>query len=218
MAAPLGRTRPRGDDGQAVGALILLVAFLLLALVTYVVFPLGAASNDRARARTAADAAALAGAEEIRTTWLNTSVLPGLLQFPLEPLPPVTPASGMASAQGYAAKNGSSIRRYNVNPSAGQVEVEVEANQTTNENTTERATSEATAEMDIDFDGCDWDDKTLPVPVPQGGPPFITRTLTCGSWSATYNIANLTASFPTVNWIGKQMPQLYADLEPRLVT
>jgi hypothetical protein len=204
-----------------VGALVLLVAFLLLALVTYVVFPLGAAGNDRARARTAADAAALAGAEEIRTTWLNTQVLPGLLVWnaggTARITPPVTPSSGSGAASGYAASNGSQITRYNASPATGRVAVVTRANHTSNENTTQRATSAATAEMDIDFSTCTWSVTVQPPQPPApGGVPTFPDTLTCGSWSADYLINNVGPTL-TISWVGKQMPQLYDDLEPRLV-
>ncbi|GAB4070200.1 hypothetical protein GCM10028777_34690 [Angustibacter speluncae] len=215
MSTMLLRRRPRGDDGQVVGALVLLVAFLLLALVTYVVFPLGAASNDRARARTAADAAALAGAEEMRTAWLNGPVLPVVLQFPYPPTP--LPNDGRAAATTYAASNGSTVESYSFNRSSGVVEVSVRANHTTNENEpVRRATSAAAAEMDIDMTGCRWRNGVPPSPVPYG-PPTFTDTLVCGAWEATYLITNGNGVYPTVSWVGKQMPQLYDDLEPRLV-
>lgn len=214
MSVTLMRRRPRGDDGQVVGALVLLVAFLLLALVTYVVLPLGAAGNDRARARTAADAAALAGAEEMRTAWLNGPVLPVVLQFPYPPTP--LPNDGRAAATTYAASNGSTVTSYQFTPSSGVVEVEVEADHTSNENETRRATSAAAAEMDIDMSACRWRVGVPPSPVPVG-PPVFEDTLVCGAWEATYVITNGNGVYPTVSWVGKQMPQLYDDLEPRLV-
>ncbi len=206
--------RLRGDDGQVVGALVLLVAFVLLALVTYVVLPIGAASNDRARARTAADAAALAGAEELRTAWLNGPVMFGVLQFPYPPTP--LPNDGRAAATAFAASNGSSVTSYDFARSSGHVHVEVRANQTSQENQVRRATSEATAEMDIDMTGCRWRNGVPPSPVPYG-PPTFTDTLVCGAWEATYLITNGNGVYPTISWVGDTMTSLYDDLEPRLV-
>lgn len=217
MSTMLLRRRPRGDDGQVVGALVLLVAFLLLALVTYVVFPLGAASNDRARARTAADAAALAGADQQRRAWLGPlgPVQPGVLSYTV---PIVFAETGAADATVYADKNGSTVTRYSPSLSNGRVEVEVRAKHTTNEEErVRRATSAATAEMDIDFLSCSWDTPPPPVPVYEGGPPTFQSTLRCGGWSATYELANDGAVYLTIAWVGDTRDSLFKDLEPRLV-
>lgn len=213
---PAGTRRLRGDDGQMAPAMVIFLGCTVLAFFVVALVPVGAATNERSRSQTAADAAALAGAEEIRTQFVQASTFPGVLQFPLMPLPPVTPASGSAAASTYAALNGSHVLQYRANPASGRVYVEVESNSAAYPEHG-RSVSEATAEMDVDFAGCRWDDPVPPPPVTSGGPPFFTRTLGCGAWQATYNIANGTALYPTVNYIGTTTTRLYDDLEPRLV-
>ncbi len=216
MSVTLLRRRPRGEGGQVVGTLVLLVAFLLLALVTYVVLPLGAAGNDRARARTAADAAALAGAEELRTQWLAPlgPVFPGRLAYTI---PVAFGETGQNAASRYANQNGSQLVGYDPSPSSGRVDVEVEANHTSNENESRRATSSAAAQMDINFESCSWDTPPPAVPVYEGGPPTFESTLECGEWSATYELVNDGVVYLTVTWVGDTLDSLYDDLEPRLV-
>jgi hypothetical protein len=210
------RRRPRDDDGQMAAAMVIFLGMTVLAFFVVALVPVGAATNERSRSQTAADAAALAGAEEIRTQWVNVSTFPGVLTYPLVPLPPVTPASGAAAATGYAAQNGSHVLEYRANPASGRVYAKVESNSAAYPEHG-RSVSEATAEMDADFLGCRWDDPVPPPPVPQGGPPLFDRTLTCGAWEATYQIANTVGLYPTVMWVGTTMTDLYDDLEPRLV-
>lgn len=210
--------RPRGEDGQMAVAFIIFTAMLVLAFFVVALVPVGASTNERSRAQTAADAAALAGAEQARTTWVYTTTFPGLLSFLLGPVPPVTTLTGSAGANTYAAQNKATVLDYRMNPSQGTTYARVQHN-TAAYPEHGRAEAEATAEMDIDFSDCRWDNPAPePPPPPAGtGPPFFNRTLTCGAWSASYVVANVPGVYMTTTYVGDTALGLYDDLEPRLV-
>lgn len=208
-----------GDDGQMMTPLVIFLGFTVLAYLTIALVPVGAATNERSRSQTAADAAALAGAEEIRTTWVYSITFPGVLTYPAGPLPgAVNPGSGSSSATSYAAGNGSHVISYRVSPARGQVYTKVESNSSAYPENG-RALSEATAEMAAGFSGCLWDNPVPPTPLPYG-PATFERTLTCGAWQASYVLGNVStgAIYPTLAYAAGDAPDdLFHDLEPRLV-
>ncbi|MCY7394718.1 MAG: pilus assembly protein TadG-related protein [Nocardioides sp.] len=212
-----GRLGRRGDDaGQMVAPLVIFLGFTVLAFIVVALVPVGAATNERSRSQTAADAAALAGAEEARTIFSSTSTVPGplLLFLPGEAnlLPPFTGATGLASANSYAALNGSSVENYNLGVGSGRVYAKVQSNTAAYEEHG-RAVAEATAEMDISFE-CTWSGVLPGAYFPSGAPTF-TVTLQCGQWSATYTVLN-EPGYATISY--DTTPQgIYDDLEPRLV-
>lgn len=207
----------RRDDGQMMVSLVIALSLSLLFFLAVALFPLGAATNEKTRSRTAADAAALGGAEEIRMQWVDISTRPGLLMYPLIPLPPVFPGSGSAGASSYAASNDARVALYYATPPLGQVYARVK-NTYAYDSSRGYATSEATAEMDIDFTSCMWTNPVPPAPVWNGGPPLFDRTIRCGAWSASYVIANSTPLYPTVKYTsGDTRDGLFDDLEPRLI-
>ncbi len=65
----------RGDAGQAVPLVMAVIALAVVVLLTLV--PLSRAAGERARARTAADAAALAGAAEGKDSALEVAAANG---------------------------------------------------------------------------------------------------------------------------------------------
>ncbi len=84
--------RLRTDDGQMMASFVVLLCLSILALFTIALVPIGAATNEKTRSQTAADAAALAGAEAIRDEWLSSLTSPGELTY-LDPTRiPETPA------------------------------------------------------------------------------------------------------------------------------
>ncbi len=205
----------RDDQGQMMAPLVIFLGISVLSFFAVALFPIGAATNEKSRSQTAADAAALAGAEEIRTQWVDVSTRPGLLIFPLVPIPPVTPVSGSASAASYAQQNDAHVIAYYATPTRGRTYAKVRNNYRAYDDRG-YAESEATAEMDANFLGCRWDDYTLPSPLPYG-PPTFTRTLNCGDWEATYLITNGNGYYPTISYVGTTSERLFDDLEPRLV-
>jgi len=219
MRTALHRARLGGrgrDEGQMMAPLVIFLGFTVLSFFVIALVPVGAATNERSRSQTAADAAALAGAEEARTLFSSTSTLPGpqllFLPGPANLLPPYTGATGAASANAYAAQNGSHITRYSLDVARGRTHAEVRSNDAAYPEHG-HAVAEATAEMDVSFN-CLW------IGVPPGayfpyGAPTFTVTLRCGAWSATYTVLN-EPGYATINYDTTPMA-IYDDLEPRLV-
>lgn len=207
----------RRDDGQMMVSLVIAICLSLFFFLAVALFPLGAATNEKTRSRTAADAAALGGAEQIRNEWVDISTRPRLLIYPSVPVPPVVPGSGGVGAGSFAAANDARLELYVVTPPLGQVYARV-TNTYAYDSSRGYASSEATAEMDIDFTTCAWTNPVPPAPVWNGGPPLFDRTIRCGAWSASYTIANSTPLYPTVRYAGGTTRQgLFDDLRPRLV-
>lgn len=210
--------RPRGEDGQMAVAFIIFTAMLVLAFFVVALVPVGASTNERSRSQTAADAAALAGAEEARTMWVYTITKPKLLLFSIGPPPGSMIGVGNASASTYAMQNGSRVTTSGLEPASGTFRADVESLDAAYPEHG-KAVAGAEAKMDINFDGCRWDNPLPdPPPPPAGtGPPFFERTLICGRWSASYVIENLPPAYPTFSYAGDTADALFDDLEPRLV-
>lgn len=209
--------RPRGEDGQMAVAFIIFTAMLVLAFFVVALVPVGASTNERSRAQIAADAAALAGAEQARQTFAKISTKPGLLLAfnPLGPATlaePITGETGEGQAKTYAQQNKATVKEYHLFPVTGQTYAKVEHNDAAYPEHG-RAVAEATAEMDVSFT-CVW----LGVPpglyYPAGAPTF-TAELICGAWRATYVVTN-TVGYPTESYDTSET-EIFDDLEPRLV-
>lgn len=211
--------RPRGDDGQMAAPFIIFTALLVLSFFVVALVPVGASTNERSRSQIAADAAALAGAEEARTLFAFTSTVPGpQLPFLLGGVPavlvePITGATGDRSARSYAQQNKATVTLYNLDTVRGRTHAEVRHNSAAYPEHG-YSVAEAEAEMDINFFGCRW------VGVPPGayypyGDFSFTADLICGAWSATYTVLN-TLGYPTASY-DTTPDAIYDDLEPRLV-
>ncbi|KAE8762973.1 hypothetical protein [Georgenia thermotolerans] len=113
------------DRGAATAGLILLGAFGALALVFLAVLPLLSGTEQSARAQTAADAAALGGAEHLRDHLLRgvVSLRPG--DSLLDLLPGTTGDATAAATM--AGRNGATLREYD--RSGRRVEVRVRLNE-----------------------------------------------------------------------------------------
>lgn len=156
-------------------ALLLLVVVVALALIVLVAFPLGAATDQKTRSRTAADAAALAGAQSVREAWMAVTA-PGVLGFPAVPAPPA--AAGGGPAADYAGRHQAALTRYELSGD-GTVYARV-VNTDNTLDVAARAESDAVAAMAITFSACGWDDarpplvprrELLPPPPVPGEPP-----------------------------------------------
>lgn len=211
--------RLRDDDGQMMAPFVLFLGVTILAFTVSILVPVGAATNERSRSQTAADAAALAGAEQLRTDWVFRITAPTLLTMQI---PPVHSTDGRASATTYAQSNGSRVIQYgfdDVDSVYAKVESNTAAFPGRNPSSRPRAQAESTVEMDVDFTGCRWSAPPEPPPPPAGtGPPVFERTLTCGDWSASYVVTNVPGSWPTASYVGTTPRKLFQDLEPRIVS
>lgn len=208
-------TRLRRDDGQMMTALVLGLGMAILAFVVLGLVPIGSASAERTQSQTAADAAALGAAEEIRTQWVYISTTPPLLRFASQPIPPIAGPSGSVGAGSLAAANRAMVTSYSNNPSRGEVSVTVR-NTYAYDAGAGYAVSEAKAKMDANFQTCIWTPPVAPPP-PPNGPPTFNATMRCGAWSASYVVSNIPGVWPTVSLIGTTQQQLFDDLEPRLI-
>jgi hypothetical protein len=204
--------------------MVALVIALCMSLLTFIVIaaaPIGAATNEKSRSQTAADAAALGGAEEIRRIWVDVSTAPGVLMYPLPPVPPVLPVSGAVGAQSFAAANDARLGAgdYLVSPAQGRVYAKA-TNTYAYDSGRGFASSDSTVEMDIDFSGCFWTNPVPPPPPPPvgNGPTQFERTIRCGAWEASYWILNTPPTYPTISYTGgDSRDKLFDDLEPRIV-
>lgn len=219
----------RDDSGQMMAALVVGLAITLLAFVVVALVPVGAATNEKTRSQTAADAAALAGAEAVRSRWVDLDTNPARLFFQDDPGNGggrgfhlgVRGTDGYGEASDYARRNDADLQTYRVSPGAGRVYAEVENTYAAYPERGE-ARSEATAEMDVDFRACRWNPPAPTVPPIESTPPgplTFDATLTCGRWSADYVVTNSTvAQYKIASYGGSSSPgSSYDDLEPRLV-
>jgi hypothetical protein len=140
-------------------ALLLLVVIVVLTLLVLVTLPLGAATDQKTRSRTAADAAALAGAHEAREEWVYLRSAPGAFAFP--GVPGIPAAAGGGLAGDYAGRHQAVLTAYQLRGD-GTVYSRVR-----NTDETDRldgqAESDATAALPISFESCQWDDPSPPL-------------------------------------------------------
>ncbi|MGF1648109.1 MAG: pilus assembly protein TadG-related protein [Kineosporiaceae bacterium] len=230
------------DRGLVPSALLLLVVVVVLTFLVLVTFPLGAATDQKTRSRTAADAAALAGAHEVREEWVLLRTAPGLLVFPA--VPGMSAAAGGGLAGDYAARHQAVLTGYRL---AGDGTVYARVRNTDDTDRLDgQAESDATAELPILFGACRWDDPMPPM-VPRSElridgeevpddvpaedeedywdelvadprPAGFVRTLGCGPWQASYLVENVPGAYRSVAYAGGETPELLVEaLEPRLV-
>lgn len=152
--------RWRSERGQALPALVL-IATGLVAFTVLVIVPLGSATDRRAEARTAADAAALAAVDAVaeNARGLGTLLPPGLGGDPgngkallnaLERLD----ENGAAAAADYAARNGGELVDFSLTLSVAEGRPVVRAYARTRgvrpvETTDQHAYASATAEVRV---------------------------------------------------------------------
>lgn len=168
--------RPRGhrERGQLVTSLSVIFAVVALLVLVYLFIPIGAATTEKGQSQTAADAAALAAAQEMADDWVDGLI--GGSFSSLDELWTAVRLTGGSCAQSYrgvaddyAGRNGASVEDYCVDWPAGRVEATVIRNATVGPGES-RARARARAELGIDPNSC-----TLPAGFP---PPAPTPTPT----------------------------------------
>jgi hypothetical protein len=122
-----GPRRRLGDDGLAVTAIVCMVFVGILAVFLLGIIPLGQATDESARAATAADAAALAAAGGIRDAVLEEleNVQLAALIDPLGAGFDFPCAAGSGAAQDLAGRNGADLDELACPPGTGRVQVSV---------------------------------------------------------------------------------------------
>jgi hypothetical protein len=166
------RSRPYGDAGQAFPIYITVVGGLLFLAFAY--FAVGQAAVNRNGAQTAADAAALAAAQERRDQlagdWVRNVLDPGKWQDIFEGNPDGVPAPACGRAAHLAARNDARLVG-SCGPGLLRFTVEVETNKTVGDSIvpgTEKRRANATAtaviepRCEVKLPAEDTPDKTLP--------------------------------------------------------
>lgn len=131
-----------------------------VAIFTYMAIPFGTAVDAKAQDRTAADAAALAGAEGVREDLLAGLGSAGFPQSWTDL--PGAAGLGRAEAESFARYNGSTLVSYWFDPTDGTAHAEVEGHAVDGE------LSRSTAVAQVDLPHCD--------PLDPPDPPLPTET------------------------------------------
>src|SRR5512142_3012051 len=129
------RIGPDRDSGQLPTALIILVFFGMLIVLFWIMLPIGEATDQKAGSQAAADAAALAAAQQIGddlpdviTTAAARATDTGRL---LDLFSDLAGGYGREAAIDFANRNGSSVTAYNYARAVDQVEVTVQERRAT---------------------------------------------------------------------------------------
>ena len=212
-----GRPRRSRDDGQVATAVMIAVTVGLVAVTTLGVLRLGAAVDESGQARTAADAAALGGATDIRDGLVET--LAGLRSADdlLEAFPC---GAGREGALELAASNGADVTSYCYDALADRVEVSVR-NRASGDPATGVATASAVASVGLAPAGCTWAPDPSATPSPgageddDGDEAGDVVTLTCGDLTVEFEAGDGGLRLRTP---ADELARLVAEtMEPRLV-
>ncbi|GGL39645.1 hypothetical protein H9L10_13435 [Phycicoccus endophyticus] len=169
-----GRGARRDERGQVAMWLVVVVAFALVGLGTTAYARLAKATDEVSRIQTAADAAALAGAQAIvrdAPNAIREAVLSGS---------GVPCGLGREAAQDFAARNDATLTRYCYYPESDRVEVTTRSNAVTESGSREERS--AVAELGITLGPC-----VLPEapPEPSWSPPPSSSPTPSGTESPT---------------------------------
>lgn len=214
----MSRSKPRrparGEQGQVTTALVIVVIVALVTLGMVGVFALARGVDEKTKAQSAADAAALAGASAL------TAELPGLLGlvgskddiFSLS----VGCGLGQDRASTYAGRNGATLTEYCFDLGADRVTARVEMTAPVSEDVGP-AKAGSVASTGLDLSDCSWnDDEPEPTPTPTPTPteppddppsppppppppPDIGTTLSCGPFTAHFLIGGITGLLTLVD-------------------
>jgi len=164
------RRCPPDDSGQIALGLILLVMVLLLVLAVRVFVPFGQATDQKAGSRAAADAAALAGAqqiqEELPDTLRNAVEEAATTDDLLDVMDSVTAGLGRQAASEYADHNDADLIGYRYSPSDGEVWAQVRYREAAENG--QSAQSQASADIGLRLGSCALPDTPTPTPSRSG--------------------------------------------------
>ncbi|UDY23768.1 pilus assembly protein TadG-related protein [Nocardioides sp. Kera G14] len=147
-------------------SLLSITIVMVVAFAVFGIFLMGRGVNDKTEAQTAADAAALAGAQD----------LVGNVKTLLQGLTDKTDLGGIgncndgkARASDYAEKNGASLTDYCFDSASGEVSVSVTLDHDVSADLGP-AKASATATTGLDLNDCHWDSSDTPTPPPTEAP------------------------------------------------
>lgn len=193
--------RRRDDAGQVVSALVIVVALGLVLVAVRVLLPVARSADLSQRAQAAADAAALAGADQLvddlRRHWTTPFLDPDDVTRWM------ACGSGSGRARTYAARNDARLVAYCYVLGTDRIQVRVEG-RTSIEGSRPRA--EATAELGVQWSACRWQ--------PHPTDPRIERW-TCPGLEVPFRIDPATkkrvAAVPPGWWNNRFVPRLVAS-------
>ncbi|MEZ0577367.1 pilus assembly protein TadG-related protein [Nocardioides sp. MH1] len=198
--------RPRDQRGQVTTMLVIVVSATLLAVGLLGIVLIGRAVDDKTKAQTAADAAALAGAGVLSDALPN---LVGLLNSLNDNLAAHVGCDlGRESAEEYAAKNGATLTDYCFDLASGRVSASVRMNAPVSDDVGP-AEASAVASTGLDLSGCGFSDPQPPdetddpeptdeptdgPPPPPPPPPDTTTSFDCGPLQVDFVIDGETGA------------------------
>jgi len=229
------RAAGRSESGQVTTALVMVVTVALVAVAISGVLLLSRGVDEKSKAQSAADAAALAGAGALYPEITN---ILSLLSRKSDLADLVGCGFGQDRASTYAAKNDASLTSYCFDFPRDRVEASVRMHDRVSDEVGP-AVAEAVAATGLNLAACSWrDDDPPPSPTPtptptdgpgdggpgdggpgDGGPdptptpeppPDLGTTLTCGPLTARFTISGTTGLLTLVD-------VTVHDLKPRLV-
>lgn len=168
------RLQARGvhaDAGQVATSLVVCAILGALSVLLFFLIPVGGAADQRSRAQTAADAAALAAVGDVGGRF--KALLAGGLSTEADLTRWLTCGTGRDAAQVYASRNGADIAAYCYRHSLDRVVVEVKMQDALPNGG--RAQARAAATMKLPLGRCRFDRRPPlpPLPPPPSLPPLL---------------------------------------------
>lgn len=162
LRVPVTRTR---DSGAATTTILVVGMVLVLSLLFMLILPLTRGADQASQSQNAADAAALAGAKEIKRT-----VLDGLASGNLLVLTGPWASRGSTEASNYATRNGASLIQYSYDAYTDEVRAHIRFD-TAGVEGTARVERPAVAELGVALMQCEiTTDELEPEPEPEPSP------------------------------------------------
>lgn len=228
MAVP---ARPR-DAGQMIIGLLIGVLLIVLMITARVLIPIGQATDQRAGAGTAADAAALGAADALNRSTPVTilSAIAGLTSAGGFPglLNGLDCGPGSTAAVSFANQNRAAVTGYDCAPFVGQTDVWVRGDDAAM-TTGDHSVSHARARYGIQLARCVATDVSptpsptptpspmpTPTPTPTPTPPDGLWTVVCGSLVLHFTVDGVTG-IPTLTSPTPAAITALFDDKPRLV-
>ena len=193
--------RVRSERGQVATALVMILCVGLVAVGLIGVFALSRGADEKSKAQSAADAAALAGAASFEDLVPN---IIGLIHSRRGLDGAFGCGLGRGDAEDFAGRNDAVLTEYCFDARDDRVRVAVRMNDPV---TQDVGPAEATAEAStgLGLGDCDWKDEEPPTPTPSSSssssptatpstpttpppPPDFTSTLTCGGFRAEFEV------------------------------
>jgi hypothetical protein len=213
------RARVRRERGQAAMWLVLTMAFLFLALGVTAYSRLVSATDEVSGLQSAADAAALAGAQSIARD------APEAIKDAVRTGGGIPCGLGRSEAQDFAARNGATVTEYCYFPVQDRIEVTVRSQAVLESG--QRESTSAVAELDLRLGPCVLPDApeppdptptptptpsstVTPTPTPTPTPDDVVRTGRCGEVEFDVTFPG-SGGPPSFGW-----GRLTIDADPRL--